>query len=351
MGSRNLGVLLAVMVVLVPLLGDAAPVTQIHPSQFPELNIETSFPRCSSEELIASGFPDHLHAHWWNNWEVMVDEAGQTYGPGAFCKNKVLIPREGLVVEPGRNSYGRFITRQHEAYKTCDMLPLLEDLDWAERVLSEAMGLEPTDTLTVISPDNIPQYRELTGQQVWRLYQLDGDVCTIEPFGTLMARTLEAHAVFMLMTDWLLRENLPEVLPIWLHAGLVEYLGEDGPHLISYMRQFRSREPFFLPLETVSSILSQPPAEDPEKDREMFRRASYNVFLMVWELVENRGGLQAMREFLVLAHEGVDLDKASQKVYGLKMAELARSLDPAVHGEPIDPAIKNLNPSKQPLER
>ncbi len=323
----------------------------IHANDMPILSMDTTFPRLSKEELVENGFPDHMHSYWWSSWEILTADDGTSYGPGAFCKRRQLVPREGLFVEPGRNSFGNFITLQNEAYKPCDMLTMLENLDWAYRDLSEMLGMVVTDTLTVLSPDNIPDYRSQTGLGVWRFYKLDGNSCIIEPYGTLQARTLEGHAIFMLVTDWLLNQGLPVELPTWLHFGLMEYMSEDGVHLVNYMMEFRSQGPFLYSPILVNHILSQPPDLDPGKDRENFRRASYSAFLMVWELVENRGGLDAMREFLVLVSQGVDMEKASQKVYGLGIEELANSLDPVVLGEPIGDNTQSRKPTHPPQER
>ncbi len=320
----------------------------VHSSQLPPLTLDGPFPRCSEDVLTTVGFPDHMHSQWWPGWQVLQDESGQTYGPGAFCSRKTLLNHEGLQVEPGRNSIGHFVTLQNEAYKACDLMIMLECLDWAGHVLPEMLGLELTDTLTVTSPDNIPAYTQQTGQGIWRLYQLSGNEATIETFGTLVSRTLETHAVFMLVTDWLLHENMPVPLPAWMHAGLVEYMGEDGAHLVNYMKEFRNNGDILFSPAISNLILNQPVDPDQGRDREMFRRASYSAFLMVWELVENRGGMKTMRDFLVLACEGVELDRASQKVYGMTMDELATSLDPVVLGEPIGDNIQATKPSKQP---
>ena len=83
--------------------------------------------------------------------------------------------------------------------------------------------------MKILNPDNVDEYKKMTGQGVWRFYTLDGNECIMQPWPTLMARTLDAHAAFMLVTDWILRDSLPTDLPPWLHQGLVEYLSEDGP--------------------------------------------------------------------------------------------------------------------------
>ncbi len=319
-----------------------------HPALTPELSPDASFPRCNAEELRLNGFPDHLHAYWWPDWQVLKDDNGQTYGPGAFCYRKQVLPREGLLIEPGHLAWRNLETRQNAAYKPCDFLLLLETMDWAVRHVGGMLALSPEDTLRVVSPDNIPAYREAAGQDIWRLYKLDGSKAVIEPYGTLQARTLDGHAVYQLVTDWLLSEALPAELPTWLHYGLVQYFAENGTHLVNYMNQFRAEGSLLLSPPIIDFVLSSGPDPDLETDREMYRRASYSAFLMAWELVENRGGVKKLREFMVLVREGVEPDRAAQKIYGMNLEELAKSLDPAVLGEPIGDAVQSRQPAKQP---
>lgn len=323
-------------------------VAQTHPSELPKLTGDSTFPRMTPEELVASGFPDHLHAQWWPDWEVMTGPDGQTYGPGSFCNRKTPLPREGLTFGEDFKAFGHYVVRHNPAYAPCDMTPLLEMMIWAARVNEELLGLTATDTLTVISPDNIASYRELTGQDVWRLYALKDDTCIIEPYGTLQARTLDGHAGFMLVTDWLLHENIPQDLPPWLHQGLVEYMSEDGVHLVNYMVEFRNQGEVVFSPPLTDALLAQGVDPDKGRDREMYRRACYSAFLMVWRLIEDEGGISAMCRFLELASEGADLDQAAGEVYGATMNELAQRLDPAKLGEPIGDATGSRKPSNRP---
>ena len=319
-----------------------------HPSQLPELSTETKFPRCSAAELESAGFPDHMHSQWWPGWEVLVDDSGRTYGPGSLCQHKTLIPRDDLVIGDDFKSLGNFVVQHNPAYAPCDMLPLLETLSWAGKANKEMLGLTTSDTLMVISPDNIPSYREITGQDVWRLYALKNDVSVIEPYGTLQARTLDGHAGFMLVPDWLLRKNVGDALPAWLHYGLVGYFAENGTHLNNYMVQFRSQGEVVFSPPIINAILSRGPDPDKGKDREMYRRASYSAFLMVWRLVEDHGGLAAIEDFLALVANGASVDKAATKIYGATVNELALSLDPAKLGEPQGEATQSRKAHIQP---
>ncbi len=327
----------------------AAPAAaQIHTSELPRLTPETTFPRATARELNVAGFPDHMHEYHWVGWQTPVAPDGMAYGPGSLCENKAVLEVEGLVVETDEKRKGPFTLRHHPDYAACDMLPCLELLDWAGHTVPALLGLPLPGSLKVFNPDNVPHYTELTGQGTWRLYALEGDACTLQPFPVLESRTLAGHAAFMLVTDWLLSENIDQDLPPWLHQGIVEYIGEDGVHLVNYMVQFREEKAVLLSPPLIDALLSAGVDPDPDKDREMFRRACYSSFLMVWQLVENEGGLAALRQLLALAADGVSLDQAATEVYGMSLADLTVLLDPVRNGEPINDVMVSRRPHVQP---
>jgi len=330
--------------VLIPVVG----LGQSHCSQLPELTVDAKFPRCAEYQLAEAGFPDHKHGHHWNTWQAPLDENGEPYGPDSLCKGRRFIGHDELKMLPGEKHFRQFILLHNPGYEDCDMLPFVELIDWANHVVPELLGLSITDTLTILNPDNLPHYQEQTGQGVWRLYQLEGNEATIEPFPVLSARTLEGHGAFMLVTDWILNQALPRDLPPWLHQGLVEYMGEDGTHLVNYMAQFRHDGPVLLSAPLVDAILTGGIDPDENRDRMMFRRACYSAFLMVWQLVENEGGLSALQDFLAQAASGVDYDEASRVVYGLELAQLAELVDAVRNGEPGGKGMTPQRPHMQP---
>ena len=319
-----------------------------HPSELPPLTPEAQFPRCMARELALAGFPDHMHSWWWSGWEIMVDEQGRDYGPFSICDKRELTPRPGLTVADGEISCGQFRLSYNPAYEPCDLMIFLELLEWAGQLVPELLGFGIADTLTVISPDGTQQYGEMTGFGTWRLFHLDGNECIVQPAHILQARTLEGHAAFQLVTDWILRARFGDNLPPWLHQGLLEYISEDGVHLANYMAGFRSSGSVLFSAPLVDALLSAGVDPDPHRDREMYRRASYSAFLMVWELVENQGGLAALQEFLYLAGSGENLDEAGLRVYGVNMEQLALMLDAPRLGEPLGKYIQVRNPSIEP---
>lgn len=309
-----------------------------HPSELAPLTADAQFPRYSDRELALAGFPDHLHGWWWSDWEVMQTAEGEVYGPRSICsRNKELNldAAPGLVAEPGHLQYRHLDMEYNPGYATCDMALFLEIMDWATRLFPDVLDLPLDGTLHVLSPDNVESYSQLTHNGVWRLYHLDGDACIVEPVPTLQARTLEGHAAFMLIADWILTQNCGDALPRWLHQGLVEYLGEDGVHLLSYMSEFRVNGSVLFSPPLTNALLSKPVDPKNENDREHFRRACYSAYLMVWQLVESEGGLDPLRDLLNAVANGTPIDEASRLAYGLSMDDLAEMLDPVQIGEPL----------------
>jgi len=319
-----------------------------HPFELPPLTPDAVFPRCSHRDLATAGYPDHLHAWTWRDWAPPVGDDGLPYGPGAFCEKQTLLPRDGLIVGKAEQRFGPFVLKHNPGYTPCDMLHFLEIVDLAHRDLAGLLGVDAPDSLVLINPDNVDHYRESAGVGTWRLYARQGDEVIIQPVGVLQARTLDGHAAFMIVADWLLEGATGGALPPWLQRGLVEYLAENGVHLNNYMAEFRPKGNPLFSAPIIDTIVGGAPDADAARDREMYRRACYSAFLMAWELVENRGGLEALREFLGLVGAGTPLDEASRRVYGLDMTELARSLDPVELGEPIGSAVQPRRPHMQP---
>ncbi len=344
---RGLALTLA-MALAGALLPVARSQAQMHSSELPPLTLEGPYPRASDRVIGIIGFPDRLHEYRWGGWTPVMGPDGVTVGPGSLCRLNQPVPRDGLVIEPDVKRYGPWILRHNPGYTDCDMLPCVELLTGAQARMKELLGLAPHDTLDIINPGLNTEYLELTGQGIWRLYKLDGNRAVIEPFAVLLARQLDGHGVYMLAIDWILRQSIAQPLPLWLHQGLVSYLGEDGIHLADYMAQFRANAPVLMGPAEIAAILSADLDPDPGRDREQYRKACYNAFLMVWQLVEYEGGMVAMRDFLSQVVAGIPLDQAARTVYGLDMATLAAMLDPLATGEPSAGLVFNAAPHRQP---
>ena len=319
-----------------------------HPAELPPLWSAREFPRCTAKQLALAGFPDPMHIWWWSSWQVMTDHDGRTYGPGSLCRDGQVVPREGLETAPGRIAYHLVELRSNPGYKPCDFMTFVEVADWGLQVASDLFALSVADTMHLENPFDVAAYHERTGQGTWRLFRRTADGYVLHPVRDLMARSLDGHAAFMVATDWVLTHNGGDRLPPWLRHGLVQYVSEYGVHLVNYMAEFRDREPILLSPAAIDAILARGIDPDPARDRHDYRLASYGAFLMVWQLVENEGGLAPLREMLGLVAAGEDPDAAARQAYGLDLADLAAMLDPTALGEPLGTFTQVRRPNHEP---
>jgi hypothetical protein len=327
----------------------AAPVD--HPSQLAPLTVTSTFPRFTPEELASAGFPDRMHIPYWPGWQTLTDAAGETYGPFTLSRGTLLLPRPGLDVRPGEIRYRGIKLIHDPQVPTTALLPFVELTDWARRELPPLICHDRTDTLRLLNPDSLDAYVALTGQKFWRLHAWRNGECVIEPAHTLAARTLDAHAAFALVTEWLLDDADGDVVPFpaWFRDGLASYFSEYGVHLVNYVAEFRAagQPVMFAPART-DSVLSAPAGPDDDLDRRLYRTAGYSAFLMVWELIEHRGGLAALHRLVQAVAAGVEPDEACRGAYGLSWADLATSLDPTGRPEPVGTAVQPRAPHVRP---
>ena len=325
----------------------AAAKTPAHPASMPDLTVDGPFPRFTPEEIVASGYPDHMHAFYWKDWTPLADD-GVPYGPGVICDGFKFLDPEGLVLAEGSMGWGRFRIDHDPGWDACQIAPFLELCDYARVRVRDLLGLATTDTLAMVCADDLDSYLADSGYGNWRLFKLDGDTAILEPVPVLVARTLVGHAAVDLVTRWTLRENTGDSLPAWFEFGIAAYLADYGVHLANYMAFARQQGPVLMDVAAIDDALAAPPADDPETDRWNWRRARYCSFLMAWRLVEDNGGIAALRELLADVAGGRSFDSACRRVYDRDADRLAADLDPARLGEHFSEGYMPVNPARQP---
>lgn len=326
----------------------ATPPPAMHPHHLADLTPNGPFPRFTPEQLAASGYPDHMHAFFWPDWQPPLAADGLPYGVGSLCRRGQMVPRDGLTVDPGRLALPWLTFACSPDYAPCDLMLFVELSDWARHRAHDLLGLAPDGQLRIVNPDNLESYMARTGYGSWRLYRLDGDSCIVEPVPTLQARTLVGHVAVELTTLWTLDRSTGDRLPLWLRQGLASYLADMGPHLANFMSPYRPEGPVFLPPAEIDTILAAPPDPNGERDQKRFRCASYSAFVMVWRLVEDHGGLPRLREALAGVVAGDSWARVCSQVYGVSPAELSAQLDPVSGAEPIGAAVQPRSPHLPP---
>jgi len=351
MNKMNRSVACPVLAIMISFLIVSTVGAEEHASELPELTRDGPYPRLSPEQLAESGFPDHKHAFFWPGWKPLLDEDGKPYGAGSLCKGLVWQGREDVISELGLMIIGLVKLEYNAGYKPCVMVPFMEACEMALRDAADLLDLAATDTLRVVNTNQVDAYKARTDQGVWRMYKRTDDLCILQPIPILVARTLAAHAAYDLVVGWLLDENRCGALPHWLRQGLMAYMSELGAHLNNYMLQFRPEGEILLTPAEAEKLLAAPPILDEGLDRQMFRQARYAAFLMVWRLIEERGGMPSMRAFLSAVKDGRDPDEACTEIYGTNLSALAAALDPTVLGEPQGDAHQTRRPHDRPTPK
>ena len=310
-----------------------------HPAQLTPLLEAKSFPRFHPRVLESAGYPDHKHSFGYPGYTPPVADDGQTYGLFSLARGTQLLPREGFLVAPGDLRYRRIHVTFPDTLDEVGQVPLVEILDWAEREVTALLGQARDDTLRVVNPVDLAAYTATTGQGFHRLYWRDGSRAIVEPAQVLFARGLALHAAYHLMTVWQLDHVAGgQRLPRWFTEGLASYFAEDGVHFLSYLAMYRSLGPVVLSADDTEAVLASPPHADQEIDKRQYRMAGYSAFLMVWELVEHRGGLERLRQFLGRIAAGESADRVSDDLWGHDLAGLAAELDATRRAEPVGDA-------------
>jgi hypothetical protein len=322
---------------------------EMHPTELAPLSPDSEFPRFTPEQLAAAGYPDHMHVWGYPGFEPFTDEHGETYGPFSLCRGTLVLPRDGLETEPGHIRYRGVHLVHNPDFQPYQVMPMVEQLDWARRRVAMLVGHDRPETLTVINPDDLDEYRERTGHAFHRLYRYRPDEIVIEPAFVLFARGLVSHAAHHLVATWLLDDLAGQArLPAWLDQGLASYLAQDGTHFLNYLAMYRPSMPVILDPRSAEAILAGPPDPDDETDKRQYRMAGYAAFLMTWELVEHRGGLAKLLELYRRAGHGEDPDAVCRGLYGADLAALAVDLDPTRRPEPVGDAVQPRAPQRPP---
>lgn len=320
-----------------------------HASELAPLTLDATFPRFHPSEIASAGYPDHMHVYGFPGYNLRVAEDGETYGVYSLARGTKMLPRDGLVTQPGVIWYRRICLTHDPALPPAGVMPAMEVLDWARRELSILLEHDRADTLVVLNPTDLDDYRKRTGFAFHRLYHLEGSVAVIEPASVLFARGLALHAAFHLVASWLVDDLVGGAeLPHWLTFGLAAYLAEDGSHYLNFLAMYRPTMPVILGPSETEAILAAGANPDDETDKQQFRIAGYSAFLMVWELVEYRGGWGRVRDFLGRIGRGETVDSVCLDLYGATLDDLAVVLDATSRREPVGDQIQPRKPHRPP---
>ncbi len=170
-------------------------------------------------------------------------------------------------------------------------------------------GRAPKDHLVIVCAGNLDVFRWATGRQWWHYSLIKGDTISLQAPLELHTRGLLTVVAPREYYEWAIIRLSNDKAPRWVQEGVASYLAGEAPVLEDLRQDFGTLGPLAIPPKEMEKLLEK------ETDRQETRRAYYNAYRMVEELVQKHGAA-GLAAFINAMPEMSDLDAASQTAFG-----------------------------------
>ncbi len=172
----------------------------------------------------------------------------------------------------------------------------------------KVFGTVPAERVVIICAGDIDVYMASTGRQWWQYSRIVGDTISIQPPINLHTRGILTVVGPREYYEWAIGKLSKGHAPRWIEEGFASYLAGEAS-VLEDLRQDFGTKPLAMTTREMESALKR------ESDRQETRRAYYNAYRTVEEIVKAHGE-NAMGRFVVLLGEKGDVDAASQAAFG-----------------------------------
>jgi len=192
--------------------------------------------------------------------------------------------------------------------KVLEAMAVLKLMD-EERVKAEKVfGRVPQERVVVVCAPSLEVYRSATGRDWWHYSLIKGDTISIQTPMLLFTRGLLAVAAQREYDEWAVGKLAAGRAPRWVTEGMASYLSNERPVLEDQRKEY-AKDPLRMEPEEIEKALQK------DNDRLPVRKATYNAYLMVNQLVEKHG-MPAVASFVVALGEEPDANAAAQRAFG-----------------------------------
>jgi hypothetical protein len=188
---------------------------------------------------------------------------------------------------------------------------VLKLAEGARQRTETVFGRAPSDHLVIVCAGNLDVFRWATGRQWWHYSLIKGDTISLQAPIELHTRGILTVVAPREYYEWAIIRLSNDKAPRWVQEGVASYLAGEAPVLEDLRQDFASLGPLALQPKETEKLL------EAETDRQQTRRAYYNAYRMVEELVQKHGEASVAR-FIDAMPEMSDLDAASQQAFGEK---------------------------------
>jgi hypothetical protein len=178
-------------------------------------------------------------------------------------------------------------------------------------------GTVPAERAVIICAGDIDVYTSSTGREWWHYSRIVGDTISIQPPINLHTRGILTVVGPREYYEWAIGKIAKGRAPRWIEEGFASYLAGEAA-VLEELRVDTGDKPIAMSTKEMENALEK------ENDRQESRRAYYNAYRTVEQIVKAHGE-EAMGRFVVALGENDDLDAASQAAFGAEFGDVAES--------------------------
>ncbi len=172
----------------------------------------------------------------------------------------------------------------------------------------KVFGQAPVGRVVIICAGDIDMYTAQTGRQWWQYSRIVGDTISLQPPINLHTRGLLTIVGPREYYEWAIGKLSKGHAPRWIEEGFASYLAGEAAVLEDFRQDFGTA-PVAMSTREMESALER------ESDRQESRRACYNAYRTVEEIVRAHGE-ESLARFVIELGESGDVDAASKAVFG-----------------------------------
>jgi hypothetical protein len=205
-------------------------------------------------------------------------------------------------------------------------MAVLKQMDMMADEIQKAFGRIPEEKLVVVCAPDLKTFRTVTGLDWWHYGRIKSDTLSIQTPMTLFMRGLLHAAARREYCRWALGHFTGGRAPQWVLWGGSSYLAREREVLREMSREYMTKE-LRMSVEDINRNLAE------ESDRIETRRAMYNAYLMMNQLVETNG-LPSVAAFILALGEEADPDAAAQRAFSKSYADVMAQAEQWKQPEP-----------------
>ncbi|HEX6791562.1 MAG TPA: hypothetical protein VF247_09650 [Candidatus Krumholzibacteria bacterium] len=193
-------------------------------------------------------------------------------------------------------------------------MAVLKQMDQVAVHIQKWFGRLPEGRVVVVTAPELESFRKATGLDWWHYASIKADTISMQTPMTLFMRGLLQVAARKEYSRWALEHFTNGKAPHWVVQGMAGRLGGERDVYRGQRKEYGTK-PIRMDIKDIEKNLAE------QKDRLETRRAMYNAFLMVDQLVQTHGMPQVAAFILALGEEASP-DAAAQRAFSKSYDEV-----------------------------